>query len=108
VSKKNKKKKKEGEASADAPIDGDSTEAKPRRQASPRAKKSPAKTSVKRPSAKTGVAAPSTSSGDPTDEQIRIRAYFIAERRHRLALAGNADSDWLEAKRQLLSEIGPR
>ena len=44
----------------------------------------------------------------PTDEEIRIRAYFIAERRHRLALPGDADSDWLEAKRQLLSEITPR
>lgn len=45
---------------------------------------------------------------DPTDEEIRIRAYFIAERRHRFDLPGDADSDWLEAKRQLLSELGPR
>src|SRR5437867_4426324 len=42
------------------------------------------------------------------DEQIRIRAYFISERRRRFALPGDADSDWLEAKRQLLSESGPR
>ena len=48
------------------------------------------------------------SSIEPTDEEIRIRAYFIAERRHRFDLAGDADSDWLEAKRQLLSELGPR
>jgi hypothetical protein len=39
---------------------------------------------------------------------IRTRAYFIAERRHRLGLPGDASSDWLEAKRQLLSELGPR
>lgn len=45
---------------------------------------------------------------EPTDEEIRIRAYFIAERRHRLELIGDADTDWLEAKRQLLSELGPR
>jgi len=45
---------------------------------------------------------------EPSDEEIRLRAYFISERRHRLALAGNASSDWLEAKRQLLSETGPR
>jgi hypothetical protein len=45
---------------------------------------------------------------EPTDEEIRIRAYFIAERRHRLELAGDADTDWLEARRQLLSELGPR
>ena len=41
---------------------------------------------------------------DPTDEQIQTRAYFISERRRRFALAGDANSDWLEAKRQLLSE----
>ena len=42
---------------------------------------------------------------DPTDEQIQMRAYFISERRRRLALPGDANSDWLEAKRQLLAEI---
>ena len=41
---------------------------------------------------------------DPTDEQIQMRAYFISERRRRLDLPGDANSDWLEAKRQLLSE----
>jgi Protein of unknown function (DUF2934) len=43
---------------------------------------------------------------EPTEEEIRTRAYFISERRHRLALPGDASSDWLEAKRQLLSESG--
>jgi hypothetical protein len=42
---------------------------------------------------------------DPTDEQIQTRAYFISERRRRFDLPGDANSDWLEAKRQLLSEI---
>ena len=41
---------------------------------------------------------------DPTNEQIEMRAYFISERRRRFALPGDANSDWLEAKRQLLSE----
>jgi hypothetical protein len=45
---------------------------------------------------------------DPTDEQIQTRAYFISERRRRFDLPGDANSDWLEAKRQLLSEGGPR
>jgi len=45
---------------------------------------------------------------EPSDDEIRTRAYFISERRHRLALPGDAGSDWLEAKRQLLSELGPR
>jgi hypothetical protein len=44
---------------------------------------------------------------EPSDEEIRIRAYFVAERRQRLDLPGDANTDWLEAKRQL-SEIGPR
>jgi hypothetical protein len=44
----------------------------------------------------------------PTDEEIRLRAYLISERRHRLALPGDASADWLEAKRQLLSELGRR
>jgi len=45
---------------------------------------------------------------EPTDEEIRLRAYFISERRRRFDLPGDASSDWLEARRQLLSEIGRR
>jgi len=45
---------------------------------------------------------------EPSDEAIRLRAYFISERRRRFALPGDTDSDWLEAKRQLLSEAGHR
>ena len=44
----------------------------------------------------------------PSDEEIRLRAYFISERRRRFALPGDAESDWLEARRQLLSEAGRR
>jgi hypothetical protein len=42
------------------------------------------------------------------EEEVRLRAYFIAERRHRFDLPGDADSDWLEAKRQLLSELAEK
>jgi hypothetical protein len=45
---------------------------------------------------------------EPPEEEIRLRAYFISERRRRLALPGDAESDWLEAKRQLVSESGLR
>ena len=45
---------------------------------------------------------------EPTDAEIRMRAYFIGERRHRLGLKGDSNSDWLEAKRQLVSEVQPR
>jgi Protein of unknown function (DUF2934) len=47
-----------------------------------------------------------TSAKPPTDEEIRIRAYFIAERRHRLNLPGDTSSDWIEARRQLLAGDG--
>ena len=42
---------------------------------------------------------------NPTDEQISMRAYFISERRRRLDLPGDINSDWLEAKRQLVAEV---
>jgi hypothetical protein len=45
---------------------------------------------------------------DPSDEAVRLRAYFISERRRRFALPGDAESDWLEAKRQLVSEADHR
>jgi hypothetical protein len=44
---------------------------------------------------------------EPSDEQIRIRAYFIAERRLQLSLQGDSAHDWIEAKRQLIEEAGP-
>jgi hypothetical protein len=63
----------------------------------------------KRTAAKTkGKSSSKAGAIEPTDEEIRIRAYFIAERRHRLELVGDADTDWLEARRQLLSELGSR
>jgi hypothetical protein len=45
---------------------------------------------------------------DLSDEAVRLRAYFISERRRRFALPGDAESDWIEAKRQLLSETDRR
>ena len=44
---------------------------------------------------------------EPSDEEIRIRAYFIAERRLQLSLQGDSAHDWIEAKRQLIEEAGP-
>jgi hypothetical protein len=41
-----------------------------------------------------------------TDEAIRVRAYFISQERIRLAIPGDPKSDWIEARRQLLAEIG--
>jgi hypothetical protein len=50
---------------------------------------------------------PPASTYEPTDEEIRIRAYFIAERRMQLSLAGDSAHDWIEARRQLIEEAGP-
>ena len=40
-----------------------------------------------------------------SDEAIRLRAYFISEERIRLGRPGDAHSDWLEARRQLVAEL---
>lgn len=58
--------------------------------------------------AKASMPLEATGIPDPSNEAIRLRAYFISERRRRFALPGDAESDWLEAKRQLLSEAGRR
>src|SRR5437773_8947724 len=67
------------------------------------AKKSPAARVVK-----VSMPAEAGTMTEPSDDAIRLRAYFISERRRRFALPGNAESDWVEAKRQLLSGTGPR
>jgi hypothetical protein len=68
----------------------------------PKKAKSPKKSVEKNPVESAPVAAKAF---DPTNEQIQMRAYFISERRRRFDLPGDANSDWLEAKRQLLSEV---
>ena len=107
VPRKTKTTAKETETPAADVSDANGAAAKPARRTPVRAKK--AATGAKK-ATKRGISkkTPPNLGPQPTDEEIRIRAYFIAERRHRLALPGDADSDWLEAKRQLLSEIAPR
>jgi hypothetical protein len=77
--------------------------------AKPRQKKAAPKKKTVRASkpAAAKKARPSASSPEPSDEQIRLRAYFIAERRIQLSLAGDSAHDWIEAKRQLIEEAGP-
>jgi hypothetical protein len=104
--------RKKKNAEADKPSEGsravvsDNSEPKKRgvakRSSSKKAAAAPRK--AKSPTRRTSP----ISAAEPSDEMIRTRAYFIAERRHRLGLPGDASSDWLEAKRQLLSELGPR
>jgi hypothetical protein len=61
------------------------------------------KPSTKQPASSTATSATSVSA-EPTDDEIRLRAYFLAERRHRLALPGDSNHDWIEARRQLIEE----
>ena len=79
-----------------------SVAAKPKTK-KPAAKKTAAGAS-RGPSRKAASAAPLR---EPTDEEIRIRAYFLAERRLQLSLPGDSAHDWIEARRQLIEEAGP-
>lgn len=71
--------------------------APPKRKASPTSK--PGASEKNRRSARVA---------EPSDDEIRLRAYFIAERRHRLSLPGDSANDWIEARRQLIEEAVPR
>jgi hypothetical protein len=64
------------------------------------------KTAAVKPTAPKKVSAPA-SINEPSDEEIRLRAYFIAERRIQLSLQGDSTHDWIEARRQLMEEAGP-
>lgn len=86
------------------------------RVAAPRKKSRSAadKPKAKKPAAKkTGIPASKKASSsspalrEPTDDEIRIRAYFLAERRMQLSLPGDSAHDWIEARRQLIEEAGP-
>ena len=70
------------------------------------ASRKPRETSARKSTTITKASMPLETTGiaKPSDEAIRLRAYFISERRRRFALRGDAESDWLEAKRQLLAE----
>mgnify|MGYP006955682033 CR=1 FL=1 len=84
------------ESTARAAEEPKSTSTKPKKSAS---RKKSVRTNV--PTASKAMA---TSGYEPTDEEIAVRAYFIAERRLQLALDGDSDQDWLEARRQLVEE----
>lgn len=39
--------------------------------------------------------------GSVTNEEIALRAYYLAERRRQLGVTGDSQSDWLQAEREL-------
>ena len=66
-------------------------------------KKTAAAASAKKPAAKK-PAAPKKKTAKYTEDDVALRAYFIAEKRQRLGLPGDSHADWIEAERQLAAE----
>ena len=71
----------------------------------------PAKRAAKPTAAKPPVAVKKATNGTKpakapgyTNDDVALRAYFIAEKRRNLGLPGDEHQDWLEAERQLLAE----
>lgn len=111
-----KKSKTEPEKKVTDTAESNSAAGNGRAVAAPRKKPrlAPVKSKAKKPAAKKSAAPasprkPSSASAlrEPTDEEIRIRAYFLAERRIQLSLPGDSAHDWIEARRQLIEEAGP-
>jgi hypothetical protein len=94
-----------GSADSSAGAEPKTTAAAPKAK---RKKAAPKKRTVRglRPAGPKKAESPTTRP-EPSDEEIRIRAYFIAERRLQLSLQGDSAHDWIEAKRQLIEEAGP-
>lgn len=91
-----------GSQSANGKVNETEPKKKTRAAAIPAKKKKA--TALKKSAEKKPSAAGPKASVEPTDEQIRLRAYFIAERRHKLSLPGDSNHDWIEARRQLIEE----
>ena len=113
-----KKSKSEADKQTDVPVAeraNESAKAPKRRANKPRtaaAKPARKKSAAKAKSPKPVASVPSESpaappvANEPSDDAIRLRAYFLAERRARLSLPGDSAHDWIEARRQLLEEAG--
>jgi len=69
------------------------------------------KSSAKKTDAKSGAkkittrpSTPKSKSYEPSDADVQIRAYFLAEKRLQHKLQGDPSNDWLAARQQLLEE----
>lgn len=105
--------KKEADIAGSGPAVGNGSETtEPKKKsrsaaAKPKAKKPAAKKTIA--VAVRGSAKKATSPSllrEPSDDEIRLRAYFLAERRLQLSLPGDSAHDWIEARRQLIEEAG--
>ena len=97
--------------SKQSPIGDNAADSKNR----PRARKSTArkttaarKPGVKKTAAQARARTSPAARYEPSDADVRLRAYFIAERRVQLALQGDPARDWIEARQQLLQEASRR
>ena len=95
--------------SGPAVSNGSETAQPKKKPSSAPAKPKAIKTAVKKPAttAAPGSAQKAPASSplrEPSDDEIRLRAYFLAERRHQLSLPGDSAHDWIEARRQLIEE----
>ena len=66
---------------------------------------------AKKPTAKKPAAAKAAlpkKAASYSQNDVALRAYFIAEKRRKLGLPGDAHSDWVEAERQLVVEFRPK
>ena len=63
---------------------------------------------TKKPAAKKPATPRARKAAAYTQDDVALRAYFIAEKRQRLGLPGDTHSDWVEAERQLATENGAK
>jgi hypothetical protein len=101
-------------ATANSPVAAQTEPTKPvTKKPAAKAKSASSKAASKKKSARKTAASPKAKAvlkqaspglSEPSDADIRLRAYFIAERRVQYALQGDPALDWIEARRQLLEE----
>jgi len=72
------------------------------------AEKKPVAKKAKAPAKKKAIPAAKAAKPAYTRDDVALRAYFIAEKRHAHGLHGNEHLDWLEAERQLAAEHKPK
>ncbi len=66
------------------------------------------KPAAKKPAAVKAKAALPKKAASYTQDDVALRAYFIAEKRRKLGLPGDEHSDWVEAERQIAAEFRPK
>jgi hypothetical protein len=100
---------KPAEDAAAPSANGNASAPEPKKKAAPPGKKKKPAVARKPSTRKPATSAPKSAAAppvEPTDDEIRVRAYFLAERRHELSLPGDSAHDWIEARRQLIEEAG--